>query len=136
MKPPKNLQNPQNKSRHKNVKQNIQTSNTKFPDSQPVSCCFEPSQLLGSKESPRYEGCSFVMSAVLPFVNYISHAVKTCIRRNFKSYPVTLNKIVLPPLSMWLFDVLKNVVSSTVPEKKEKKKGSQRWAKPTKPRSS
>ena len=63
----------------------------------------------------------FVMSAALPFVNYISHLVKTCIRRNFKSFPITIHKIVLTSSAMWLFDMIKNVMSTTVPEKKKKR---------------
>ena len=60
----------------------------------------------------------FVMSTVLLFVNCISHVVKTCIRRNCKSYPITTHKIVLTSSAMWLFDMLKNVMLSTVPGKK------------------
>ena len=37
----------------------------------------------------------FVMSATLRFVHYVSHIVKTCIRRNFKSYPITHGQIVV-----------------------------------------
>ena len=60
----------------------------------------------------------FVMSVALPFVNYVSHTVKTCIKRNFKSYSVTMNKTVVTSLAVWLFDVIKNVMSSTRPERK------------------
>ena len=58
------------------------------------------------------------MSTALLFVNCISHIVKTCIRRNCKSYPVTTHKIVLTSSTMWLFDILKNEMSSIVPRKK------------------
>ena len=47
----------------------------------------------------------FVMSATLPFVNYI-----------IKSYPINMHKIVLTSSAMWLFDAIKNVIP-TVPEK-------------------
>ena len=73
----------------------------------------------------------FVMSLALPYVNYMSHIVKTCVRRNFNSYHITMNKIVMTLSAMWLFDVIKNVMSSTVPEKN----GPQSLAKPAKPRS-
>ena len=66
----------------------------------------------------------FVMSAALPFVNNISHIVKTCIRRNVRLYPSTMQKTALTTSAMWLFGVIKNVMSSTVPEKY----GSQSWA--------
>ena len=62
----------------------------------------------------------YVTSAVLPFVNYMSHVVKTCIRSNFKPYLIIMHKIVLTLSSMWLFDVVKNM-SSTVPEKMDPK---------------
>ena len=73
----------------------------------------------------------FVMSAALLFINYISHKVKTCVRRNFKSYPVTMNNIVLTSSALWLFDVIKNVMCSNVSGKK--KKGNQSSAKARKP---
>ena len=38
------------------------------------------------------EDVHFMMSAALPFVNCISHIVKTCVRGNFRSYPITVNK--------------------------------------------
>ena len=63
-----------------------------------------------------------VMSTALPFVNCISLIVKTCIRRNFKSCPITMNKMVLTSSAMWLVDVIKDVMSLTVPERKKKKK--------------
>ena len=44
-----------------------------------------------------------------------SHFVKTYIGRNFKSYPITIHKIVLTWSATWLF---KTVMSSTVPGKK------------------
>ena len=46
-----------------------------------------------------------------------SYFVKTYIRRNFKSYPITMHKLVLTSSSTWLFDVIKNMMPSTVPEK-------------------
>ena len=56
----------------------------------------------------------------LPFVNHIiSHVVKTYIRRNFQTYRITMHRIVLTSSAMWLFDVIKNVMSSTSSEKKE-----------------
>ena len=42
-----------------------------------------------------------------------------------------MHRIVLTFSAMWLFDVIKKVMSSTVPDKN----GSQSWAKPAKPRS-
>ena len=60
--------------------------------------------------------------AALPFVNYVSQVVKTCIRRNFKSYPITLYKIILTSSTMRLSDVIKNEMSLTVPELLKKKK--------------
>ena len=57
----------------------------------------------------------YVMSTALLFVNCVSHVVKTCIRRNRKSYPITTHKIVLTSSAMWLFDILKNVMLSIVP---------------------
>ena len=59
----------------------------------------------------------FVLSAALSFVNYISRIVKTGMRGNFQSYPITSRKIVLTSSDVWLFDVIKNVMPSTVPEK-------------------
>ena len=61
------------------------------------------------------------MSAAVPFVNCISHMVKTCIRRNFKSHHITMLKIVLTSSSMWSFDAITSMLS-TVPEKKKRKK--------------
>ena len=48
----------------------------------------------------------------------MSHRAETCIRKNFKSYRITKHKIVLTSSAMWLFDVIKNVMSLTVHEKK------------------
>ena len=62
----------------------------------------------------------FEMSKALPSVNYISHEVNTCIRTIFQSYPITRHKIVLASSAM--FDVIKNVMSSTVLEEKKKKR--------------
>ena len=36
----------------------------------------------------------FVISVALPYVNYIHHIVKTCIRRNFNPYPITMHKFI------------------------------------------
>ena len=55
----------------------------------------------------------FVMSAAPPFLNFVSHVVKTGIRRNVKFYPITMSKVVLASSTMWLFDVIKTVKSST-----------------------
>ena len=60
------------------------------------------------------------MYVALPSVNYISHEVNTCIRTIFQSYPITRHKIVLASSAM--FDVIKNVMSSTVLEERKKKK--------------
>ena len=60
----------------------------------------------------------YVMSATLSFVNHMSHIVETCIRRNFKSYPITLHNIVFSSSALCWFDLIKNVMLSTVPEKK------------------
>ena len=52
------------------------------------------------------------MSVALPFVNYISHIVKTCIRRNVKPYPITMHKVVLMSSAdkMWCHQLcLKNM---------------------------
>ena len=46
-----------------------------------------------------------LMSAALPFVKCIRHIVKTCIRRNLKSFPVTVHKIVLQGMFMLLMSV-------------------------------
>ena len=62
-----------------------------------------------------YEGCSFC-DVRGPAV--CKHIVRTCIKRNCKSYPLTMHKFVLTSLAIWLFDMIKNVMSSTVPEKK------------------
>ena len=69
----------------------------------------------------------FVMSTALLFANYGNHRhiVKTCIRRNFQSYPITMHKIVLILSAMWLFDLTKSVLLSTVPEKKVDPKAEQ-----------
>ena len=48
----------------------------------------------------------FVMSAVLPFVNYINHTVKTCIGRNCQSYLFPMNKIVSTSSVTCLFDTI------------------------------
>ena len=45
----------------------------------------------------------------------------TCVRRNFKSYPLIMNKIVSTASAICLFDMIKNVMSSTVPGKKDPK---------------
>ena len=61
----------------------------------------------------------FLIPAALPFVVYSSHQA-TCIRSNFRSYPITTYKIVLTSLAMWSFYAI-NVTSSTVPEKNKTK---------------
>ena len=45
-------------------------------------------------------------------------------RSNFKSYSITMHKIVLTSSAMWLFDVIKNM-SSVVPVKKKDPKAKQ-----------
>ena len=37
----------------------------------------------------------YLMSVALPFVNYISHIVKTCISEKVKPYAIAMNEIVL-----------------------------------------
>ena len=74
--------------------------------------------MLHSVENAATGDVHFVMSAALPFVTYISRIVQTCLRRNFKTYPLTMHKIVLTSSVMWLFDIIESVMSSSVPEKK------------------
>ena len=48
-----------------------------------------------------------MMSTAPLVVNYGSHKLQTCIRRNVKFYPVTMHKIVLTSSAMWLFEMIK-----------------------------
>ena len=43
-------------------------------------------------------------------------------RRNIQSYPITMQKTVLTSSAMWVFDVIENVMSVTVPEEEKKKR--------------
>ena len=66
----------------------------------------------------------YVMSAALPCVNYVSHIVQICSRRNFKSDPITMHKVALTSSAVRLLDVVNDMMSSTLPSKH----GSQSWA--------
>ena len=59
----------------------------------------------------------FAMSTALSFVNYTSHAVKACTRRNFTTYPINMHKIISTAAAMCLFDLIQNVMSLTTLEK-------------------
>ena len=41
------------------------------------------------------------MFAAVPFVNCTNHVVKTFIRRNPKSYPITMHTVVVTPSAMY-----------------------------------
>ena len=62
----------------------------------------------------------FVMSVALPFVNYISHIEKKLVSgESSKSHSSTMQKVVMVSSAMLLFEVIKNVMTSTVPEEKK-----------------
>ena len=42
----------------------------------------------------------------LPSVNYISHTIKTCMRKNFIPYAIAMHEVVFTSPAMWLFDVI------------------------------
>ena len=56
-------------------------------------CCSSPPARTHTRD------VHYVTSAALPFANYISHIVETCIRRNFKSSPITMYKISFDVIS-------------------------------------
>ena len=43
----------------------------------------------------------YAMFAAVPFVNCTNHVVKTFIRRNPKSYPITMHTVVVTPSAMY-----------------------------------
>ena len=52
-----------------------------------------------------------------PAVCKLSYMVEACIRRNFKYYPVNMHTNMPMSAAVCFFDVVKNVMSSTEPEK-------------------
>ena len=67
-----------------------------------------------------YEGCSFchIGGPAICKLHFKPHS--RSLRRNFKSDPITMNKIVLTSSATWLFEVIKNVTSSNVPGKRKR----------------
>ena len=84
----------------------------------------DPSVRLQHCENMTTKDVHFGISAAVRFVNYLIFIIikphSWNLKRNFKSYPITMNKIVYTSSAMLRFDVIKNVMSSNVPEKKKK----------------